>query len=535
MDRGWRFGLVLLVAWLWGWALAQEFSGTFTTQGQNGAVVLNLKQSGTKVQGSLSGNGAQFSLEGQLQGDEVLGVLRDNQGALYVLLYFEGSQLMMTLAEIDPSSRDPVPGSERELVFSRSQSSTNPNPPPNPSAAGPDFSGRYSTQGMALELKRNGVNYSGSISLQGKTYPISGSVSANKLNGGFKVGSTNYIYVATLNANKLSLQYGGKTYILTKTTAATNSQPNPKPQAPVAAAQPQPTGASSYQTEMRAGGQYSANARIGSKIHGVALTVPAGFKGQTNGSLTVLGDGQGTGVLVIPLLGVQMNELVSLLASPIQLTDQTALEPQGSPLVQGSRASVRYAGEANGLQIVGLGMALVSNGRAVVFQAITDAAQSAQLERTAQALLASIGFLSAQGSTQLNQAAAVLTSKQIGTFSYSQVSGASSQSTLELCGNGSYAYQGESERPWQAAYRSSGGSFTLNSAGGDIMGMVPGSQSSNQHQGQWRMVLLGSDLLLVLRSQEGQVYVRSVTNLSARFPFLDGKEVGSFGSSQRCR
>ncbi|WP_337867760.1 hypothetical protein [Meiothermus sp.] len=104
--------------------------------------------------------------------------------------------------------------------------------------------------------------------------------------------------------------------------------------------------------------------------------------------------------------------------------------------------------------------------------------------------------------------------------------------------NGAYAYQGSAERPWQTAYRTSGGSFTLNpadSAPGGSMGILPGSYSANQHQGRWRVVLFGTEWLLVLRAQDGQLYTRVLSNLDKRFPFFDGKEVASFGASNRCR
>ncbi|MDX2004762.1 MAG: hypothetical protein SFU83_05740 [Meiothermus sp.] len=443
---------VLLSLWM-GLGLAQGFSGTFVTQGQNGPITLSLQQTGNQVRGSLRGNGVRFTLEGQLQGDEVLGLVRDAQGAMYVLLYFEGPKLQMILAEIDPSSREPVPGTEQEIAFSRTSVAQTPSPnPPSPSPSPP-------------------------------------------------------------------------------------ANPPAKPQTnPLAPAQtPAPAGASSFQTELRDGGQYAAGSRVGSRAHGVAFSVPPGFKGQTSGSLTVLGDGQGVGALLLPMYGAELADAVSILSSPLHLTEESALNPQGQPQVQGNRVTVRYAGRLGDVQAVAIGMAVVQQGSALVIQVMTDAAQQARLNQVAQALMGSVGFFAPTGVAQRQQVTALFTGKQVGTFSYNQTSGASSQSSLDLCGNGAYAYQGASERPWQTAYRSSGGSFTFNSTNAQAMGVFPGSYASNQHQGRWRIVLLGRDWLLVLRAQDGQLYTRTLSNLERRFPFLDDKEVASFGPSPRCR
>lgn len=251
-------------------------------------------------------------------------------------------------------------------------------------------------------------------------------------------------------------------------------------------------GSPNFQVEIRDGAQYAAGARLGSRPHGIAFSVPQGFRGQTAGSLTFFGDGQGVALLVIPVYGAEMPDLVSVLANPLELSEQAVLEAQGQPVVQGNRATVRYAGLLGNVQAVASGVAILNQGSGLIVQGLTDSAQQARMNQIVQNFVASVGFFAPSGANQLRQVTGYFAGKQVGTFSYSQVSGASSQSTLDLCSNGAYAYQGSAERPWQTAYRTSGGSFALNpadSAPGGSMGILPGLYSANQHQGHWRVVL----------------------------------------------
>lgn len=531
---------VALVVWL-GFAQAQDFSGTFITQGQNGPITLSLQHSGNQVRGTISGNGARFTLEGQVNGDEALGLLRDGQGAMYFLLYFEGDQLILQLAEIDPATRNPVPGTERAIPFTRAQGAppSAPSPQtgpsnPNPPVSQPDWAGRYSGQNVALELTGAGGRYQGSITVSGARYAVNAQAQGDRLNGTFQAGGRTYMFELRRLGNGFNLLLNGQNYVLQRQGGgAANPPANPPANAPA-----QPAGSPNFQVEVREGAQYAAGARLGSRAHGVAFSVPQGFRGQTAGSLTVLGDGQGIALLIIPVYGAEMADLVSVLSSPLELSEQAVLEAQGQPTVQGNRATVRYAGQLGNVQAVAVGMATLNQGSGLIVQALTDSAQQARMNQVIQNFMASVGFFAPTSANQLRQVAGYFAGKQVGTFSYSQVSGASSQSTLDLCSNGAYAYQGSAERPWQTAYRTSGGSFTLNpadSAPGGSMGILPGSYSANQHQGRWRVVLFGAEWLLVLMAQDGQLYTRVLSNLDKRFPFFDGKEVASFGASNRCR
>jgi hypothetical protein len=48
-------------------------------------------------------------------------------------------------------------------------------------------------------------------------------------------------------------------------------------------------------------------------------------------------------------------------------------------------------------------------------------------------------------------------------------------------------------------------------------------------------VAFGAECLLMLKAQDGPLYTRVLSNLDKRFPFFDGKEVASFGASNRCQ
>jgi hypothetical protein len=84
------------------------------------------------------------------------------------------------------------------------------------SGGGKSFTGSYSGEGVSLEIKGEGPQHQGELSVGGKTYPVEATASGSKLKGHFKSGDESFELVATLSGTTLELVSGGKTHRLTK-------------------------------------------------------------------------------------------------------------------------------------------------------------------------------------------------------------------------------------------------------------------------------------------------------------------------------
>jgi hypothetical protein len=101
-------------------APAQGVLGKFTTRNPQGAVLtLLLQQDGPgKVTGSFSGNGVTFLVEGQQQGEDVTGTMRNNSGGVYFEASPDGENLRVILIEPGADGK-PDYTRGRELSFTR--------------------------------------------------------------------------------------------------------------------------------------------------------------------------------------------------------------------------------------------------------------------------------------------------------------------------------------------------------------------------------------------------------------------------------
>ena len=101
-------------------ALAQNYSGTFTTKNeQGGTVTLSLKQDGaSNVKGTLTGNNNTFQVEAKATPQGLMGKISGPQGQLYLLAQFEGANLNVVLAE-PLANGQPNLNSARRIVFTR--------------------------------------------------------------------------------------------------------------------------------------------------------------------------------------------------------------------------------------------------------------------------------------------------------------------------------------------------------------------------------------------------------------------------------
>ena len=108
-------------------ALAQNYSGTYTTRNeQGGTVTLVLKQDGPKnVSGTLTGNNTTFQVRGEVTPDGLMGAVTSAQGNLYMMAKMEGSGLTVVLAEPGPTGQ-PNLQAARRIVFVKTSGKDKP-------------------------------------------------------------------------------------------------------------------------------------------------------------------------------------------------------------------------------------------------------------------------------------------------------------------------------------------------------------------------------------------------------------------------
>jgi hypothetical protein len=104
-------------------ALAQNYSGTFTTKNeQGGTVTLALKQDGaSNVKGTLTGNNNTFQVDAKATPQGLMGKISGPQGQLYLIAQFEGANLAVLLAE-PMANGQPNLNSARRIVFTKAGS-----------------------------------------------------------------------------------------------------------------------------------------------------------------------------------------------------------------------------------------------------------------------------------------------------------------------------------------------------------------------------------------------------------------------------
>jgi len=113
----------LAVALLSAPAVAQNYSGTFTTKNeQGGTVTLALKQDGeSNVKGTLTGNNNTFQVDAKATPQGLMGKVSGPQGQLYLMAQFEGANLTVLLAE-PMANGQPNLNSARRIVFTKAGS-----------------------------------------------------------------------------------------------------------------------------------------------------------------------------------------------------------------------------------------------------------------------------------------------------------------------------------------------------------------------------------------------------------------------------
>jgi hypothetical protein len=170
-------------------------------------------------------------------------------------------------------------------------------------------------------------------------------------------------------------------------------------------------------------------------------------------------------------------------------------------------------------------------GNGLSFQVI-GFANNPNLEQLALAMANASKFSSASLNKTLQSLRTGFSGKYLFKYSYSGTTSntgsfsSESKRQWDLCSNGRYFFEGSSESAFNVQLPNGGD--TTGSAGG-------ASQNQDGSSGRWKILIVANGVALILFKDDQTVELHLLTNLDRKIPFLDGKELGSFGASNKCR
>lgn len=536
--------LLILTALILGVAIAQNLTGTWVAKLQNGSVLtLVLQETAGQIQGTLTGNGVTLQLEGDSNGVSADGTLSSQTEQAVFQLSLLSNTLTLVVADIDPNTGEANQSTAQTFQFSRSNSnSSNPTPGnsipgntviPKPNLPDP-LLGRFVGQDMTLEVLGGNGSYKGAMTLAKQKYAVTGQGGNGILRGQFVAKGSTYLFEARVKQSSMTVLLNGKTYAL-KRQAIQNPNANPKP--PVSTQTPStisasPTTSSLPETskaELREQAQYKAGTRVNSSQHGVSFVVPQGFKGATSQGITVLGNGRtdasGVNILIFPFVGANLNDIYALMSKPIDY-GQLSFSPTDTGSSNANRVMFHYSSK----QYNAVGVSVLGKGNGLSFQVI-GFASNADLEKLALAMANASKFSNASLNNTLQTIRTGFSGKYLFAYSYSGTTSntgsfsSESKRQWDLCSNGRYFFEGKSESAFNVQLPNGGD--TTGSAGG-------ASQNQDGSSGRWKILIVGSGVALILFKDDQTVELHLLSNLDRKIPFLNGKELGSFGASNKC-
>jgi hypothetical protein len=226
-------------------SLSAQFNGTWTVQGEKATVTVTMQQDAQgNVRGTWTGAGT-MQIEGMVEEGIAMGAIYNQEGGVYFEAEVQGAQLRLALIEAGADNQ-PDYSKMTDLVLT-STAGGGAVPPAagraaNPLAGGTGGAdpvvGTYEGEGVRLQLQPGQGGYTGSITVQGQSYPLTAMGSGGQVRGTFNAGGQQYEFQAQLQGSQLTLASGGTTYRLSKAGGAAN------PLAGGARSQPAATGAS---------------------------------------------------------------------------------------------------------------------------------------------------------------------------------------------------------------------------------------------------------------------------------------------------
>jgi hypothetical protein len=212
---------------------AQNYTGTFTAPNQQGGqTVITMRQAKDgNVMGTISGNGNTFQIEGVIEEGSVVGAMTGPQGGLWFEAELDEGELYLTLVEPDANGQ-PNYGTATTLVFTRADAlaqgavGAGGNPLAAGSASGVQdpWVGAFGNGNVVLQLQGGGGTYSGSVQVQGQSFPVSLRGSGSGLQGSFRTADGEYAVELAQQGGAIVMATGGTVYTLQRMggTAAAN-------------------------------------------------------------------------------------------------------------------------------------------------------------------------------------------------------------------------------------------------------------------------------------------------------------------------
>jgi hypothetical protein len=202
---------------------AQVYTGTFVTTNEHGGqTTLTLQQAGTKVAGTLAGNGATFRLEGVLEEGTVVGTITGvpGGGGLWFEAELDAADLHLTLIG---SGADGKPDYDRAttLVFSRQDAVAGVGSAPNPLAGGTatrtttdPWVGSFTDGTLVLRLEGGGGQYAGTVQAGGRSFQLSVRGTGEQLAGTFRSADGEFPLTLQRSGEGMVVETGGTRYAL---------------------------------------------------------------------------------------------------------------------------------------------------------------------------------------------------------------------------------------------------------------------------------------------------------------------------------
>ena len=460
-----------------------NFAGSYKMDTGKVQLYLVIVQKGNKLNGGLTGTtGANFKLQGTINGDRAFGQCYGENVKVFFNLYFADGKLYLQLIEPDANGK-PDWGKVKELVFTKTNGSTNGGYDEDQSSSN-NFSGFYRGSTLYIQMKQIGRNISGILGFKKTQYKIRGQIVNNIIKGIFETGSGNYNFTAKLTGNTLIFVTGGTTYKLIRQ----NSQNSYSSGGGNPLSGNSPNQTPNYSSENHSNFSSGNSKRITIDEVGISFTTPNGWiaKKDPNTGNYLMGSNQIPGFILISqhtynsLSQLEQNAAEGFVDKNIRMYLSGNIERITNNAIGGE-----FSGIFQNVQAKAYVVGIVSpNGGGIIAMCITTADKYSSLHKRSVIGIAK----SARFSTSRTSSSSSTLMRWLAGEYYSYQG--STERKLLLCPNGNYSYSNES---------SYGGNFS-NSYGKTGSW---GSANSGGDSGRWRIIGNKQSGTLIFTSGDG--------------------------------
>lgn len=520
------------------WALDPRVVGTwqFTEDGETSQITFNANGQATvdgEAMGFSADNGAMKLRPSTVPGLELDARYEINGDRLKLVLFDEetlytrvgGAASPPSTTTTTPPSSAPPPGLPKAGTPGGNplakQSSGNPLAKKNAST----WSGRWSGEGVILEIDGPDNALTGGLVVEGTLMPTTATASGNQLKGTFTVDDTAYAYRATRDGERVVLESDGTSYTLHRVPGAMETAPHGIGAAPAMRSSTLTPPESSMNSTMMGGQTTAPNgaALLSAPGEGYEFA-PAGgfFEMQSQGMIKMLGSNTTPGIMILvsnPSLTaaeIDKGAAAGYQDESVQLTPTGAATP--ITVEGGTGKVVPVQGTADGQQVVGVLAGLARpGGGGLVLTALTTQQSWPQLKPAAEQTIRSVRLFAPQVTPRLQQARAALAGHSLviafnnsttsqNSDGYYTGSAVNSFRAWHCCANGQGRYEGARSSSFQG-------------------GGVIGSSESNAGpaDGAWTLSEAGEGFLLTFQFSDGSSESWTLTVDENENVYVDGQ------------